>query len=325
VVSDFSWKGRRVLITGASGFVGRWLCRRLIAEKSEVFALVRTSGGKPRFEITGATIVPGDIADSDSIIAITQATKPDSVFHLAANNDNLSTSTSPLPIFETNILGTWSVLEACRVTPDVERIVCASSAEVGSTQASLLAEGSARPRRHPYPVSKLSAELIALAFADTYGMPIAIGRSENVYGGGDANWNRLIPGAIRSILRRETPRLRSSGQLLRSYIYVEDIVDAYLRLAARAGDGDVRGQTFHFSSGTRASAIEITSFLCDLAGVPRPVPMRADGSLGERITPVITGTRERDVLGWTPRTDLQAGLRAAVDWYRNNLTQFEER
>ena len=325
---EFSWANRRVFVTGANGFIGRWLCERLVAEGARVTALSRPraarspSGLGPSVEDV-ETIV-GRVEDTAVLKRAVADTKPDTVFHLAANNDNLSKHSSPLPIFETNIQGMWSLLEGCRVTPSVERIVCASSSEVGSTQSSLSSAQGIRPRRHPYPVSKLSAELVALAFADTYGMPIAIGRSENVYGGGDFNWNRLIPGAVRSILRGEVPTLRSNGLLMRDYIYVEDIVDAYLTLASRAATPEIRGQTFHFASGKRASAIEITSYLCDIAGLPHAAST-GDTAENERISEEVSGAREREVLGWSHRTDLLAGLRSTVDWYRHHPEHLQDR
>lgn len=325
---EFSWTNRRVFVTGGNGFIGRWLCQRLVAEGARVTALIRPRAARSPSAlgppVEGVETIVGGVEDTAIIERVVSHTQPDTVFHLAANNDNLSKHGSPLPIFETNIRGTWSLLEGCRVTPGVERIVCASSSEVGSTQSSLSSTEGVRPRRHPYPVSKLSAELVALAFADTYEMPIAIGRSENVYGGGDFNWNRLIPGAVRSILRREVPTLRSNGLLLRDYIYVEDIVDAYLTLAARAADPDIKGQTFHFSSGTRASALEITSYLCDLAELPHAVSPRDTTSENERINEKVSGARERQVLGWSPRTDLRAGLRSTVEWYRHHLEYLQD-
>lgn len=317
-LNAFSWTGRRVFVTGATGFVGRWLVERLLHEGAEVTALVRPDSSESDRPPDGVAVAHGRIEDAGAVARAVSAARPDSVFHLAANNDNLSKEGSPLPIFEANIIGSWSILEACRVTGGVELIVCASSSEVGATQASLSSRDGPRPRRHPYPVSKLSAELIALAFHDTYGLPVMIARSENVYGGRDRNWNRLIPGAARSVLRGKAPTLRSDGTLLRAYLYVEDVVDAYLRLASHVRTPEAVGQIFHFSTPTRASALEITSYLCELAGLTTNISVTPSGAATERVTGHVSGAREKELLGWEARTELREGLQWTLDWYREH-------
>lgn len=321
----FCWKTRRVFVTGAAGFVGSWLSERLVRQGARVTALIKPGKVKTRSRSflgpKGVESVVGRVEDTLGIKRILERAGADTIFHLAANNDNLGKHVSPIPIFETNIGGAWSLLEACRQLPNVERIVFVSSSEVESTEGppSLEAPPEVRPRRHPYPVSKLAAELIAQAYSDTYGMPIAVARSENVYGGGDLNWKRLIPGTVRSILRGETPVLRSDGMLLRDYVYVEDIVDAYMTLATRVADPDVRGQIFHFASGSRTSALDIVKYLCELAGIPLIRTITENRSANERINQEYNGEREVSLLGWSHRTELREGLRFTIEWYRKHL------
>lgn len=318
----FSWKDRRVLVTGAGGFVGAWLSSTLAREGARVTALVKPGKAIVRGELflqaPGIQTVAGKVDDAARLTQVLCDTRVDTVFHLAANNDNLSKDVSPVPIFETNIRGTWNLLEACRETSRVQRIVLVSSAEAGSAQESSLPGGGTelRPRRHPYPASKLAGELIGQTYVDTYGLPVAIARCENVYGGGDLNWTRLIPGTVRSILRGEAPVLRSDGLLRRDYVYVQDIVDGYLRLGARAADPDVTGRIFHFASGTQTSAREIVQYLCEIAGTPGVMTITQHPTVNERVSREATGEPEASLLGWSHQTELSAGLRSTLDWYR---------
>jgi CDP-glucose 4,6-dehydratase len=318
-----SWSGRSVFVTGAAGFVGSWLTEALCRRGARVTALVWPGDDdarwRPLLDFEGVTAVRGCVEDPVSMADLIQAANADTVFHLAAINVNIGTAVSPLAIFETNVRGTWNVLEACRVTPTIERVVVASSreAEDGSD-----ADPAAAPRcrnRHPYQASKMSAELVAQAYSDTYDMPIVISRSDNVYGGRDLNWNRLIPGAVRSLLGGEAPVLRSDGTLKRDYVYVDDMVRAYLLLAARAGDPGVRGEMFHFATGVSTSTLEIVRELAELTGRADLRPVTASGSVGERVNQERSTTRERDVLGWTSQVRIKEGLHSTVNWYREHL------
>jgi CDP-glucose 4,6-dehydratase len=310
---ELAWQGRSVFVTGAAGFVGSWLCDALAKRGARVTGLVRPDdqGGpwRPFLEASGVSIAPAFVEDPPAIERIVRDCGAEAVFHLAAVNINVGTSVSPLVVFETNVRGTWSVLEACRVAGTVRRAVVASSRE------------AEQPRKvHPYPASKISAELIARAYADTYELPVAISRSDNVYGGRDFNWNRLIPGTLRLLLNGEAPRLRSDGTLLRDYVYVDDMVDAYLRLAARAGDAGVRGEMFHFATGVGTSAQSVVAELCELAGTPQLRPVVLNETSGERVDPPRSTERERAVLGWTSAVSLHDGLRRTFDWYRAHLS-----
>ena len=321
-VARLSWRGTNAFVTGAGGFIGGWVCDRLLSDGAHVTALVEPTKAKAestrRLASKGAHTVLCRVEHTRRIRSLLELSGSEVIFHLAANNDNLGIQTSPLRLFETNIRGVWSVLDACIRLPRIPRIVLGSSSEATSAEYSADGQGERRPMR-AYAVSKLAAEHVAGVYCDFYGLPVAIARCENVYGGGDLNWNRLIPGTIRSILRGEAPVLRSDGALLRDYVYVADVVDAYLRLAARAGDPDVRGRVFHLGTGTRTSATDVVTYLCEAAGTQfRPI-VSSRASLSERVTPEYDAERPSRVLGWEPSTELRQGLRQTFEWYRTNL------
>jgi len=321
-IPAFSWKGRSIFITGAAGFVGSWLSEKLAGQGARITALVwpgdEEARWRPFLDFDGVEVVKGYVEDAAGIERILRDANADTVFHLAAINVNIGTSISPLAIFETNIRGTWSVLEACRLTPGVGRVVIASSREAEESRETQPSEAPQAPhrKRHPYRVSKMSAELVAHAYSDTYDMPVAISRSDNIYGGRDLNWNRLIPGTVRLLLNGEAPTLRSDGTLTRDYVYVDDMVNAYLSLAARAADPGVRGEVFHFATGIGTSVLAIITQLCELAGRPDLKPVILNQSTGERVNQERSTARERDLLGWTSRVDIREGLRSTVEWYR---------
>ncbi len=316
--------GRRVFITGAAGFVGSWLTESLLTLGARVYALVWPGDDESHWwsflDQADVEVVKGVVEDYVGIERILRRARIETVFHLAAINVNIGTGVSPLSIFETNIRGTYSVLEACRLNHGVEQIVIASSREAEENQV-VVVSGSVlsgvHRKRHPYQVSKISAELVAQAYCDTYGLPVCIARSDNVYGGRDLNWMRLIPGTIRLLMKAQAPVIRSDGSLMRDYVYIEDMVEAYLRLAAKLRYPEIRGEVFHFATGVSTSALLIVSNLCELVGQPDLKPVVLNESTGERINQERSTERERTLLGWESRVDIAQGLRLTVDWYRN--------
>lgn len=329
--TGFSWKYHSVFITGAAGFIGSWLSEKLARQGARVTALVwpgdEETRWRPFLDFDGVEVVRGYVQDAEALGRILRDANADTVFHLAAINVNIGTSVPPLAIFETNIRGTWSVLEACRLTPRVGRVVIASSREAEEARGNqpLGAPAGSHRKRHPYQVSKMSAELVTEAYSDTYDMPVAISRSDNVYGGRDLNWNRLIPGTVRLLLNGEAPTLRSDGMLSRDYVYVEDIVNAYLSLAVRATDPGVRGEVFHFATGVDTSVLEIVMHLCELVGRPDLRPIILNQSTGERVNQERSTKREHELLGWTSRVDIREGLRSTVEWYRKYFSETSAR
>ena len=319
---DSFWSGRSVFITGAAGFVGSWLSEELCRRGARVTALVWAGDSESHWrhllDFEGIEVTKGYVEDAAGIERVLRDSNVDTLFHLAAINVNIGNTVSPLTIFETNIRGTWSVLESCRLTPSIECVVVASSREAEEVRGISRAEvpqGTYR-KRHPYQASKISAELVTQAYADTYNMPVVICRSDNIYGGRDLNWNRLIPGMIRSLLQGETPVLRSNGTLMRDYVYVEDMVNAYLILATRAANLAVRGEVFHFATGISTSVLDIFTHLSDLTGRPDLKPTIVNQSTGERVNQERLTERECDLLGWTSQVGIKEGLRSTVDWYR---------
>ena len=311
-----------MFVTGAAGFIGSWLSESLCRRGARVTALVwppaEESRWRPLLDFEGVDVVTGRVEDLQGIERILRDAGSDTVFHLAAINVNVGSEISPLALFETNIRGTWSVLEACRLLPRIERVVVASSREAeDAPPAPRFGNAPPRRKRHPYQASKVSAELVAQAYSDTYNLPVVISRSDNVYGGRDLNWSRLIPGTVRSLLSGEAPVLRSDGSLVRDYVHVDDMVDAYLLLAARAAESSVRGEVFHFATGTSTSALEIVTQLCELTGRPGLKPVIQHRTSDERVNQTRSTARERDLLGWTSHVGIREGLRSTVDWYRD--------
>ncbi len=320
-----TWKARRVLVTGACGFVGRWLAEALTLCGAHVTGLTwdqkldSTPFGHGRSQ--DIDFISSDITDTGFVSDCLRDREIDTVFHLAANNCNIGVSISPYTIFETNIRGTYSVLEACRLSTAIRRIVVSSSREVEKIQLGSRNDGidhvKSRGKHHPYAVSKLSAELIAQTYADLFSMPIAIARLSNIYGGGDNNWNRLIPGCIRTLLQGEAPVMRSSGNLRRNYLYISDAVRAYLELAESLSGSAAFGRIYAFGSSEAVSAIEVVEQLCQLLGRSDLRPIISTKSEGERVDKqeVTDGLCQLDE--WKPKVDFETGLMNTVEWYKN--------
>lgn len=315
--SGTDWTNRRVLVTGADGFVGRWLVPALAARGAAVQALV-WSGQSPDpslqelFPPGKITLVSGDITDLAAMTALITAARIDTVYHLAANNINTGTEVSPYAVFETNIRGVYTVLEACRAAAHPVAAVVASSREV---------EDCFQPapdrKHHPYMTSKAAAELVTRAYGDTFGLPVVRVRSDNLYGGGDFNWSRLVPHTVRSVLRGERPVIRSRGQLRRDYVYVEDAVAAYLAIGERLAHPEVAGQLFHVATGNSISVLAMVAAIARAAGVPELEPCILGENREERVDAPYTPAREQAVLGWQSQFTREAGLARTIQWYRD--------
>ena len=261
------WKDRPVLVTGGTGLLGSWLVADLIEAGADVVCLVRDWVPQSELVRTGSIdkvkIVRGDICDRELIERTLGEYEIEVVFHLAAQTIVGIANRNPVSTFSTNIGGTWSLLEACRRSPKVASIVVASSDKAYGDQEHLpYDESMALQGHHPYDVSKSCADLIAQTYAATYNLPVAITRCGNFYGGGDLNWNRVVPGTIRSILRGERPIIRSDGQFVRDYFYIQDGAAAYMLLAERlASNLALRGQAFNFSNESQVSVLEIVDLI----------------------------------------------------------------
>jgi CDP-glucose 4,6-dehydratase len=313
---------RTALVTGATGLVGSWLCRRLLDDGLHVVALVRDWDPQSELirsgDIRRCAVVSGCLEDYPALERAIAGHGVDTVFHLGAQAIVGTALISPLATFESNIRGTYNLLEACRAHRDqVARVVAASSDKAyGSSDVLPYTEAMALEGRHPYDVSKSCADLLARSYAESYGLNVAVARCGNIYGGGDLNWSRIVPGTIRSVLEGKPPVLRSDGSFVRDYLYVEDVVDAYLALAEAAGRQGVRGEAFNFSPQRPLTVLEITRAV--LAAMDRSdlQPVILGTAMGEIRDQALDAGKAARVLGWEPRFGLEDGLEATVAWYR---------
>ena len=244
----------------------------------------------------------------------------ETVFHLAAQTIVGIANRSPLSTFESNIRGTWTTLEAARRSPTVRRIVVASSDKAYGTQPVLpYTEQMPLQGLHPYDASKSAADLIAQAYANTYGLPVVITRCANLYGGGDLNWNRLIPGTIRSVLQGERPIIRSDGTLVRDYLYVRDGVEAYMTLAQSLVEDELHGEAFNCGTDAPMSVLEMTRTIISLSPNPGLKPIILDEARNEIKDQYLDSAKVRDVVGWSPGHSRAAALRETMAWYARYL------
>jgi CDP-glucose 4,6-dehydratase len=320
-----SWSGRRALVTGATGVVGSWLVRALLDERADVAVLVRDHDQRSELYRSGAiarvAVTSGPVDDFATVQRAIDEHGPDTVFHLAAQPIVGVALASPLQTFETNVRGTYNLLEACRRRADVvRRIAFASSDKAYGDHGGVAYEENAglRPTA-PYDVSKACGDLIARGYAETYGLPVATARCGNIYGGGDLNWSRLVPSTIRSLHFGERPVLRSDGASVRDYVYVRDAVSAYLRLAARAADDDVRGQAFNFSADSRLSVLEMVGKIAAAMQRQDLAPVIENSARAEIPEQRLVPRRAHEVLGWAPAYSVDHGLPETIDWYRRFL------
>jgi CDP-glucose 4,6-dehydratase len=316
--------GRRVLVTGAQGFIGSWLTERLLDLGAEVVVPQRDVPARSRFHAEGldrrCQLVQADITDFQAMLRLLLEHRVSAVFHLAAQAIVGIANSAPLSTFEANVRGTYTVLEACRVTrgdgAPIERIVVASSDKAYGEIDLPYREDAPLEPRYPYDVSKASADLIARSFAATFAMPIAVTRLANVYGGGDFNFDRLVPDTTRALLRGARPVLRSDGTAERDFIYVEDAVDVYLAVAASLDDPSVHGRAWNAGSGRSYPVLQVVRELIDISGREVEPDIRGSGTPpGEIDRQWLDSTAIRERLGWEPRWDLRRGLEATYRWY----------
>lgn len=319
-----AWTSRRVLVTGATGIVGSWLCEELLARGAYVVALVLDDEPLSRFYTDGiwksCSVVRGDLADFAACMRAINVHECDTVFHLGAQTIVGSALRDPLECFESNIRGTYNLLEAARRLDGLaERIVIASSDKAyGDSPVLPYTEDMPLRGAHPYDVSKSCTDLLSHTYAHTYGMNITIARCGNIYGGGDLNWSRIIPGSIRNILRGEPPLLRSDGTMIRDYIYVKDVVNAYIALADACDRHGVRGEAFNFSPESEVSVIEIVNALTAAMNTDLK-PVIANTARNEIQKQTLDSSKARRVLSWKCNWTLEDGLKETVDWYRSHL------
>ncbi len=322
-MTDF-WKNRNVFITGCTGLLGSHLTQLLADQKANVVGLVRDIVPKSNLIQTGVydevNIVRGCVEDFFTVERALNEYEIDTVFHLAAQTIVSIANRNPLSTFESNIKGTWCVLEACRRVPIVKRIVVASSDKAYGEQEKLPYEETAPLKgSHPYDVSKSCADLIAYAYYKTYKLPVCVTRCGNFYGPGDLNFNRIVPGTIRSVLNNEPPAIRSDGTFVRDYFYVKDAALAYMHLAERMGDTKIHGEGFNFSNELQISVLELTEKILRLMGRTDLKPVILNQAENEIKHQYLSAQKARDLLGWKPKYDLDDALKETVEWYTKFL------
>jgi CDP-glucose 4,6-dehydratase len=318
------WQDRPTFLTGGTGLLGGWLTRSLVEAGADVVCLVRD--WVPQSELVRSRVIErvkvvrGDVRDREVLERALGEYEIDTVFHLAAQTIVGIANRNPVSTFESNVQGTWNILEACRRSPSVKSIVAASSDKAYGDQETLpYSEDTPLEGRHPYDVSKSCADLIAQAYGKTYGLPVSVTRCGNFYGGGDLNWNRIVPGTIRSVLRGERPVIRSDGQFVRDYFYVEDGAAAYMLLAERlAQDPALSGTCFNFSNELQITVLDLVQNIMGRLKSSLAPDVRNEAS-NEIRHQYLSAERARRVLGWSPLFTLEEGLGRSIDWYREFL------
>ena len=315
------WRDRTALVTGATGLVGSWLTRRLHEAGADVVCLVRDwvpqSEAVRSGTLDAVKIVRGDICDRDLLERTLGEYEINTVFHLAAQTIVGIANRNPVSTFESNIAGTWNVLEACRRSPAVKAVVLASSDKAYGDQEHLpYSEDTPLEGRHPYDVSKSCSDLLAQTYGKTYDLPVAITRCGNFYGGGDLNWNRIVPGTIRSVLRGERPVIRSDGQFIRDYFYVEDGAAAYMLLAEKLlANPCLHGKAFNFSNEIQVTVRDLVERILEQMNSTLEPDVRNEAS-NEIRHQYLSACRARTELAWSPLFTLEEGLTRTISWYQ---------
>ena len=319
--SEYYWTGKSAFITGATGTLGSWLAKRLLQDGANVTILKRDHVPNSELELSGAigkvNIVHGSLEDYWTVERALNEYEIDTCFHLAAQAIVQASNRSPLPTFEANIRGTWNLLEALRNNTLVKRIVVASSDKAYGDSQKLPYKEDTHPLAglHPYDASKSCCDILAQAYAHTYKMTIGIARCGNIYGGGDLNFNRIIPGTIKSILHNESPIIRSDGAYVRDYFYVEDAVDAFIALAEGMDRKELRGQAFNFSPEKPMKVLELVNKTLSLSrSTLKPTILnQASNEIKEQY---LDCSKAHALLKWRAKTPLDEGLAKTIVWYK---------
>jgi CDP-glucose 4,6-dehydratase len=318
------WTDRPTFVTGGTGLVGSWLVKRLVDHGASVVCLVRDWVPQSEFVRAGAaekvTVVRGDVRSQGVLERTIGEYEIDTVIHLAAQTIVGIANRNPVSTFESNVQGTWALLEACRRSPMVKQVVVASSDKAYGDQDKLpYREDTPLQGRNPYDVSKSAADLIAQSYASAFGVPVSVTRCGNFYGGGDLNWNRLVPGTIRSVLRGQRPVVRSDGTYIRDYFYVEDGAAAYMLLAEKmAGADALRGEAFNFSNEIQVTVTDLVRKIIEHMGSKLEPDVRNEAK-HEIKHQYLDANKARTWLAWKPLFTLDQGLDRTIEWYREFL------
>lgn len=317
---DF-WNDKNVFITGCTGFLGSYLAKELVNSGANVTGLVRDRIPRSNLyfgeEYKKINFVYGELEDEALLERAFGEYEIDTVFHVGAQAIVGVANRNPLATFETNVRGTWNVLEAARRSPLIKRVIVASSDKAYGDQEVLpYHEDMPLKGRHPYDVSKSCADLISQAYHKTYGLPVCITRCGNLFGGGDLNFNRIIPQTIRSVLENEPPVIRSDGTFIRDYFYVEDAVKAYMLLAEKMEELNLQGEAFNFSNEIQLTVLDLVNMILNLMESDLKPVILNQGS-NEIRHQYLSAQKAREVLDWAPAYTIEQGLKKTIEWYRN--------
>ena len=310
-----------VFVTGGYGLLGTWLVRALLERRDRVVVLRRDDPSASALRLDGleerCEVVPGDVGDAAALERALGDYEVDTVFHLAAQTLVGTANRSPVPTFETNIRGTWVLLEACRRMEVGRVVVAASDKAYGDHDQLPYREDFALQPRFPYDVSKAATDLIARSYFHTYGLPVAVTRFANLYGGGDLNFSRLVPEAVAAALQGRRPVIRSDGTPERDFLYVQDAAAAYLAIAGALDGGGAVGEAFNAGAGEPRSVLEVVQLVCAAAGTAVEPDIRGQGvPAGEIDRQFVDPRKLRELTGWEPKVSLEEGLRRTLEWYR---------
>jgi len=321
-----------VLFTGAGGFIGSWVTERLLDEGAEVFVLERPRRERSRFALRGlgerCTPVGADLQDAESLRRAIDAQRITAVFHLAATAIVGSATAAPLSTYEVNVRGTWNLLEACRTAGEPpRRVVVASTDKAYGVHEELpyREEHALRPR-YPYDVSKACADMIARSYAHTFGLPVAVTRFANVFGGGDFNFSRLVPGTIAALLAGERPAIRSGGLMERDFLYAEDAASAYVAVAESLDREELWGRAWNAGMGRPVTVLQVVRALIGIAGLQVEADIQGEGTPhGELGRQWLDASAMAEEMDWRPRWELEEGLEATFRWYERELGRGRDR
>ena len=317
------WNNKNVFVTGGTGFLGSYLVKKLVNYGANVTILVRDYIPQSNIyigeEYKKVNVVHGMLEDYLLIERALGEYEIDTVFHLAAQAIVGVANKNPLGTFKANIEGTWNILEAVRKSPLIKRVIVASSDKAYGDQEKLpYDENMPLQGKHPYDVSKSCADLIAQTYYETYKLPVCITRCGNLYGGGDLNFNRIIPQSIQSILNNKAPVIRSDGSFIRDYFYIEDAVDAYINLAEKIVELNLGGQAFNFSNEIQLTVLELVNKILKIMGSDIKPIILNQGS-NEIIHQYLSAKKARTILGWSPNYTIDEGLSKTIEWYKDFL------
>jgi CDP-glucose 4,6-dehydratase len=323
-MKNFYWRNRKVFVTGATGLLGSWLVKELLNQQAIVSVLVRDFIPDSIFfqeqldkKVTVAT---GDLTDFQTLLRVLNEFDIEAVFHLGAQPIVGYANRSPISTFKSNIEGTWNLLEACRLSPWVKKIVVASSDKAYGAQEILpYKEDAPMQGRHPYDVSKSCTDLISQSYFHTYKLPVCVTRCGNFFGGGDLHFNRIVPGTIKSALENQNPIIRSNGLFIRDYVYVKDVVDAYLTLAEQMDRPEIVGECFNFSTDKPFNVIEIVNEILQVINSTHLKPVIQNNVCNEIPEQHLCSNKAKNLLGWKPKYGVTKGLQEAAEWYKKFL------